>query len=318
MCPAMSLLWRLHPSRHPRLMYGGTLTSALSHDEAHPLGKIPVTVLVLAKNEEAGLANTLNGLREFDQVVVIDSNSVDRTPEIALECGAELVNFTWNGEYPKKKQWALESAGARHPWILLLDADEIPSDELVREIRTRQPEMAAGRFGAYEIELTYKFAGKFLTHGHRVVKRSLLNPKRARHPVVDDLNAPGIREVEGHYQPVVDGDIGKLSGHLFHDDRDPVASWFDRHNRYSDWEAFLHLQSAAKQDIASKRSRNGRIFDKIPFKPGVFFLYSYVARAGFLDGKAGFDYAMALSMYYWQIGVKVRELRQSTADTSVS
>ena len=293
------------------------MSSASGPGEGSSVRKIPVTVLVLAKNEEAGLANTLNGLHDFDQVIVIDSNSVDRTPEIALECGAELVNFTWNGEYPKKKQWALESAGARHGWILLLDADEIPSLEMVHEIRERLPEMAAGRYGAYEIELKYKFAGKFLNHGHRVVKRSLLDPKRAAHPVVDDLNAPGIREVEGHYQPVVDGPIGKLSGRLFHDDRDPVTSWFDRHNRYSDWEAFLHLQAAAKEDIASKRSRNGRIFDKIPFKPGVFFLYSYMIRAGFLDGKAGFDYAMALSMYYWQIGVKVRELQKSSNETAV-
>jgi glycosyltransferase involved in cell wall biosynthesis len=298
------------------------LSSSSAHDlpsrnstPAQPL--IPVTVMVLAKNEEAGLANTLNGLKEFDQVVVIDSNSTDQTQAIARACGAEVVNFTWNGQYPKKKQWSLESAGARHPWILLLDADEIPSVELVREIRALAPELAAHRYGAYEIGLTYKFAGRFLTHGHRVVKRSLLDPNRATHPVVDDLDAPGIREVEGHYQPVVDGAIGRLAGRLFHDDRDPVASWFDRHNRYSDWEAYLHLQADAKRDIASKRSRNGRIFDKVPFKPGVFFVYSYLLRGGFLDGKPGFDYAMALSMYYWQIGLKVRELRGAGTSDAV-
>jgi hypothetical protein len=50
------------------------------------------------------------------------------------------------------------------------------------------------------------------------------------------------------------------------------------------------------------------LFDRVPFKPAAFFAYSYVIRAGFLDGRAGFDYAMALAMYYWQIGVKYREL----------
>jgi glycosyltransferase involved in cell wall biosynthesis len=280
------------------------------------LPPLPISVLVLTKNEEAGLAATLAGLREFDQVVVVDSDSTDRTKSIAKAFGAEVVNFTWNGEYPKKKQWALESAGARHSWVLLLDADETPSLQLVAELRKILPELDARKYGAYEIPLEYRFAGKFLKHGHRVIKRPLLDPTRSKHPVIDDLAAPGIREVEGHYQPVVDGPIGRLTGRLLHDDQDPVSSWFERHNRYSDWEAYLFLQRDLRNDIASKRSRNGRVFDKVPFKPAAFFIYSYLARGGFLDGKAGFDYAIALSMYYWQIGVKVRELRANLQATS--
>jgi hypothetical protein len=130
-------------------------------------------------------------------------------------------------------------------------------------------------------------------------------------PVVDDLNAPGIREVEGHYQPQANGTIGRLTGLLFHDDVDPVSSWFDRHNRYSDWEAYLRLNTEARREIASKRTAKGSFFDRVPFKPVVFFAYSYILRAGFRDGRAGLDYALALSMYYWQIEVKTRELRRN-------
>jgi len=274
---------------------------------------IPISVIVLTKNEEAGIATTLVNLRAFDDVVVVDSASTDRTVELSEEAGARVVQFAWNGGYPKKKQWALENAGAIHDWILLLDADERPSPELLTELRAKASEFESKRFGGYDILLSYQFAGRFLKHGHRVTKRSLLHRDHSRFPVVDDLDAPGIREVEGHYQPEVDGPIGSLRGRILHDDQDPIRSWFDRHNRYSDWEAYLALRNKLKADIASKRSAKGRIFDKVPFKPVLFFGYSYIARLGFLDGRAGLDYALALSGYYWQIGVKIREVRRRDA-----
>lgn len=270
---------------------------------------IPISVIVLAKNEAAGIGRTLEHLVAFDDVIVVDSNSTDATAEIARASGATVVPFTWNEQYPKKKQWSLEHAGAKHDWVLLLDADEYPTDELITELERMAPRLGDDGPGVYDITLAYRFAGRILRHGHRVTKRSLLDTRRTAFPVVDDLNAPGIREVEGHYQPVSTASVSRVRGRLIHDDRDPVSSWFDRHNRYSDWEAHLRMNADARRDIASKRSTKGRIFDGVPFKPFLFFCYAYIARAGFLDGRAGFDYAVALSGYYWQIGVKYRELR---------
>lgn len=274
----------------------------------------PISVIVLTKNEEAGLGNTLDKLRDFDDVIVVDSLSDDRTVEIAREHGARVVEFAWNGEYPKKKQWALENAGAKNKWVLLLDADEFPSVSLVRELAGLTAELESTPNGAYDINLLYRFGGRYLRYGHVVTKRSLLHVDRAAFPVIDDLGAPGIREVEGHYQPVTGASIGKLKHRIVHDDRDPVTSWFARHNRYSDWEAHLRLNEELRRDIASKRTLKGRVFDAVPLKPVLFFGYAYVARAGFLDGRAGFDYATALATYYWQIGVKTRELRRDRAE----
>lgn len=269
-----------------------------------------ISVVVLTKNEEAGLAHTLRQLADFEDLIVVDSRSEDRTVEIAEAHGARVVDFEWDGQYPKKKQWALDHAGARNPWVLLLDADEYPSPALRAELAALAPRLDASEHGAYDIHLLYRFAGRLLRHGHVVTKRSLLRIDRARFPEVDDLAAPGIREVEGHYQPEVRGPIGALRQRIVHDDRDPVSSWFARHNRYSDWEAHLRMNRALRAEIASKRTAKGRVFDAVPFKPVLFFLYTYVARAGFLDGRAGLDYALALSMYYWQIGVKTRELHR--------
>ncbi|MDQ1137023.1 glycosyltransferase involved in cell wall biosynthesis [Microbacterium sp. SORGH_AS 1204] len=269
-----------------------------------------ISVIVLTKNEEAGLANTLRRLSDFDDLIVVDSGSSDRTVEIAKAHGARVVDFSWDGRYPKKKQWSLEHAKPRNPWVLLLDADEYPSPALVAELHRLAPKLSGLPNGAFDIQLLYRFAGKLLRHGHVVTKRSLLHTSRARFPEIDDLSAPGIREVEGHYQPDSASPIGRLSQRIVHDDRDPVNSWFSRHNRYSDWEAHLRLNDALRSQVASKRTKKGRVFDAVPFKPVLFFVYAYIARAGFLDGRAGFDYAAALSMYYWQIGVKYRELQR--------
>lgn len=273
--------------------------------------QIPVSVLILAKNEAANIETTIASVAQFDDVIVVDSGSTDDTVAISEAAGARVVQFDWDGAYPKKKQWSMDNAGAVHEWVLLLDADERPTPELVTEIG----ELFAGgarAVGAYDIDLLYRFSGRVLRHGHRVTKRSLLSRAQARFPEVDDLDAPGIREVEGHYQPQTQRGIGRLNGTILHDDRDPVSTWFDRHNRYSDWEAHLNLNRAKKRKIAGFRTARGKLFDAAPFKPGAFFAYAYIVRRGFLDGRAGFDYAFALSHYYWQIGLKTRELRRVT------
>jgi len=276
-------------------------------DGVQSMPQLPISAIVLTKNEENGIAECIARLQDFDDIIVVDSHSDDNTVRLAEAAGARVIQFTWNGKYPKKKQWSLENAGAKHRWVLLLDADEYPTPELVAELRAMSPELESNEFGAYDIGLIYRFAGRFLRFGHRVIKRSLVDRFHAAFPDVGDLDAPGIREVEGHYQPQSTRRVGRLRGRLVHDDRDPVDSWFVRHNRYSSWEAHLLADSDIRRAVAERRSRLGRVWDRVPLKPAAFFGYSYVLRAGFLDGRAGLDYALALASYYWQIGVKHRE-----------
>lgn len=275
--------------------------------------KIPITVLVQTKNEEVGIAACLAGLTAFDEVIVVDSNSTDRTKELALAAGAKVVNFTWNGEYPKKKQWQLDNIETLNQWVLFIDADETPRDALIAELAT----IFAGvepTFAAFDIDLDYVFAGRVLRHGHRVTKRCLVKRGYVSFPVMDDLEAPGMGELEGHYQPAVRGIVKRLEGRILHNDLDPVSSWFARHNKYSDWEAHLRTRRSARVQVRGSRTPKGRVFDAVPLKPAAFFAYAYVAKAGFLDGRAGLDYAIALATYYWQIEVKTREsLRMSRA-----
>lgn len=269
---------------------------------------LPITAIVSTKNEERALANCLDGLQEFDEVIVVDSVSTDATRTIARERGVQVVPFSWNGEYPKKKQWILNHVVTKHPWILWIDADERPQAALIAELTSLVSSSRIDRIAAADIELEYHFAGQRLKHGHRVVKRSLVHRNRVRYPELDDLDVAGMGELEGHYQPTPRGETVRLSSRLIHADPDPVSSWVARHNGYSDWEAVLRTRPHVAHAARQHRSRGGQVFDRVPAKPLVFFLYSFVLKAGFLDGRAGFDYAVALSWYYWLIGNKVREL----------
>ncbi len=103
----------------------------------------------------------------------------------------------------------------------------------------------------------------------------------------------------------------RLRAPIEHRDLDPVATWFDRHNRYSDWEAWLELNPEVREQIRAAKTRQGQLFHRAPFKPLVSFGYAYLYKRGFLDGRAGLDYALAMSFYRWQIGVKARELAES-------
>lgn len=267
---------------------------------------IDATVIILTKNEERHVGRAVESARGFRDIIVVDSGSTDGTTLVAERAGARVIQFEWDGQYPKKKEWALESA--KTDWVFYLDADEYFEPGQLEEISSViQNESAA----AFEVPLRYFWLGRELRHGHQVTKRIGMRQSKAYWPRPDDLDVQNMWEVEGHYQPQVrDGLVvrGKLP--IGHQDEDGLYDYFGRHNRYSDWEAhMLH-----KGDAVSHRSRSrlGRLAVRLPAKPLVFFTYSYVFRLGFLDGFAGLSYAVALSFYYWQIGLKIRELRVSS------
>ncbi len=282
-----------------------------------PGPRIPVSVVIMTKNEERVLRHTLASVACFDEVFVVDSHSTDGTNTIAAELGAEIAQFTWDGEYPKKKEWCLLNLPFANEWVLYLDADEMVTPPLAAELldlfATGDPVHAG-----YDVELDYYFLGTMLRHGHKVTKRVLVRADRTSWPHLDDLDVSNMWEVEGHYQPIVAGSVGRLTGRLEHRDRDPLYDYFDRHNRYSDWEAHLRTSGVLSTQVRGARSTRGRRYARLPFKPIAFFLYSYLARRGFLDGRAGFHYAVAHAFYFWQIGVKEVELgdRSTTVDAA--
>src|SRR6516165_6176312 len=97
-------------------------------------GSVPVSVIVPVKNEAENLRRCLPALQWADEVFVVDSQSSDRTEEVARQHGAQVVQFHFNGTFPKKKNWALEHLRFRNEWVLIVDADEVVIPPLAEEI----------------------------------------------------------------------------------------------------------------------------------------------------------------------------------------
>lgn len=259
---------------------------------------IPISVVIFTKNEERNIAQCINSVSNFSQIVVVDSNSSDSTEKIAKSLNVDFYSFNWNGKYPKKRQWSLENISYKNDWIFFLDADERMTAKLSEELMTFMRKSQYSYSGG-SIAIDYYFAGKRLKFGQKIRKIVLLHINNSKYPDVEDLGASGMGELEGHYQPLVNGKIRKFKSKIRHNDHDPIATWMTRHVNYAKWEAHLLLHPEVKSSVDRSKGRAASIFHKLPFRPLAFFFYSYFFKLGFLDGKVGFDYAFAKTWYYW-------------------
>ena len=278
---------------------------------ARPSNSIPVSVAVMTKNEAANIRACLESVRDFAEIFVVDSGSEDDTADIARSLGATVCDFVWNGRYPKKKQWSLENLPWSHDLVFYLDADERMTPALVDEIRSLLVPQPRAR--GWFVALDYVWEGRALQRGDRMLKLSMFDRRVAQFVEIDDLAAQSVGEMEVHVHPSVDGPVGRLSGTVLHDDHDSLFDWFDRHNRYSDWEAVLRVRNALTSEHESTTKLRGfakRNFRRLPARPLVWFLYAYLARGGWREGSEGFTFAVAKAFYQWQINMKTRELRR--------
>jgi glycosyltransferase involved in cell wall biosynthesis len=127
------------------------------------MGKIPVSVLIPIRNEESNLPRCLESVLWADEIFVLDSQSTDASETIARRHGAQVVQFHFNGVWPKKKNWALENLPLRHEWVLILDADEVMPPDAPDEIAEIVAHNGRGNAG-YWINRRFKFMGRWLRH----------------------------------------------------------------------------------------------------------------------------------------------------------
>ena len=271
---------------------------------------IPVSVIVVTKNEGSRLARCLKALSAFDEVVVVDSSSEDETCGIAEKMGARVVEYMWDGAYPKKRQWCLDHLSLTYDWVFFVDADEIITPNVAGEIAAifdgAEP-VEAGFF----VRSHYVWRKKLLRYGLLNSKLVLFDRRRVEFPVIDDLGVDGMGEIEGHYQPVFKGknaarSIGVLNAKTLHDAGDDMDDWVARHLRYAQWEAAMNARQAWPSDPVVWRECLKRIFRAIPLRNVAAFLHCYVLKCGFLDGYSGFDFARSRGRYYRMISVAAK------------
>lgn len=262
---------------------------------------IKVSVLVTTLNAADILPDCLTVLKDFNEIIVIDSNSQDGTQDIAQNFGAKFVNYEWDKKYPKKRQWCLDNIDIKNDFVFFVDADEVLTSDLIEEIKSLDLNTAG-----YFVKGNYIWRNKILKYGLKNNKLVLLNRHKIEFPVIDDLDIEGMGEIEGHYQPVLKKAyqsevIGQLKSCLYHDAYDNQAQWESRHKRYAAWEAGMIKRQAYPKDPSALRELIKSTFRRLPARGFIAFCHSYILKLGFLDGIAGYQFARSRWRYYQMV-----------------
>jgi glycosyltransferase involved in cell wall biosynthesis len=280
--------------------------------------RVPVSVIVPIRNEAGNLPRCLDSIRWADEIFVVDSQSTDASVEIAQQHGLQVVQFQFNGTWPKKKNWALENLPFRNEWIFILDADEALPPEAEQEFAKAIAE--AGEIAGYWINRRFMFMGKWLRHSYypnwnlRLFRHSL-----GRYEKLTEANTrSGDNEVHEHV--IVRGATGRLRCEMDHYAFPSVEVFIEKHNRYSNWEARVSADrqlAGSGAHISSgqvERRRNlKQLSQRLPFRPFLRFLYIYVWQKGFLDGREGYYFARLHALYELLSVAKTYELTRTKA-----
>jgi glycosyltransferase involved in cell wall biosynthesis len=284
-----------------------------------PTGKLPVSVIIAARNESKNLPRCLHALKDVGEVYVIDSQSTDDTVEIARSHGARIVQFYYQGGWPKKRQWAMDTLPLGYDWILLLDADEVLTPPLAEEIRSaiRNPAI-----DGYSIQLRTWFLGRTLRHGDVALwKLSLFRRGKGRFECrLKDQDA-SMADMEVHEHVVVEDATARLRSPLIHHNVESLSRYIQKHDEYSNWEARVLLQPAEQSDrelppsLWGTQAQRRRWFKRklfaVPGSPVLLFLYRYLLRCGFLDGVPGLIYCGFQAVQMFHTKAKIYELKRN-------
>lgn len=268
-----------------------------------------VSVFIQTLNEEANLPRCLSSLSWSDDIVVLDSISSDGTERIVKDFGGRFYQRPYDGR-ASNQNWAVENIEFKHPWVWYVDADEVTPPELAREIREICSDPARPE-AAYYVRRRNYFVGRWLKHGgmYDVWIARLWRPERIRW------------ERKANPVAVIDGPAGYLKNDFHHYFFSKgIGDWFDRHNKYSSYEAEATLKELdhgaidwaglVAGDPARRRMALKHLSFRLPGRPYAKFLYMYLLRMGFLDGRAGLTYCTLQAIYEYMICCKVRELRR--------
>lgn len=271
--------------------------------------KFPLSVVILAKNEAADIERCLRALTWCDEVIVVDDQSTDATVELAEGLGARVVSHRFES-FARQRNWALEQAGIRNDWVLMLDVDEVMTDGLRQEIEERlTPTIGMGVVGFKMCRKTM-LHGKWLRYSDGFPVWIVRLVRRGRFQFEDS----------GHGEvpvPRVDGDLATLTEPFLHYPFDKgLGHWIERHNRYSTREAERELQEAGgfgwsavwSLDRAERRLALRAVSRRLPCRAVCRFVYQFIVKGGFLDGRAGLTFSWLMSVYEGFIVLKRREL----------
>jgi glycosyltransferase involved in cell wall biosynthesis len=277
--------------------------------------RVPVSVLIPIKNEAENLPRCLDSVQWANEIFVVDSQSTDGSIEIAQQQGAKVVQFEFNGVWPKKKNWALENLPFKTDWVFILDADEVLPAEAETEFARAIAN--AGEIVGYFISRRFFFLGRWLRHAYypnwnlRLFRHSL-----GRYEKLTSADTKsGDNEVHEHV--VVQGPTARLKCEIDHYAFPSIEVFVEKHNRYSNWEARVAADELLPKSFGrlghasvERRRRLKLLVRNLPFRPLLRFLHIYIWQKGFLDGPDGYYFARLHAVYEFLSVAKTYEVRR--------
>jgi glycosyltransferase involved in cell wall biosynthesis len=274
-----------------------------------------LTVVILTKNEERHISRAIESVADIaDRVFVIDSGSTDRTVDIAREVSAEVLSNPWVN-YATQFNWALDHLPADTEWVLRLDADEVVTDRLAAEIKETLAVIPGAVAGVY-MSRRMNFLGRRIEWGGLFPIRIL---RLFRHGKGHCEN----RWMDEHI--LVEGETIDLQGDIIDDNLNSLNWWTEKHNAYASREVvdllnldhgFMPHETVANlrsgQQAGIKRWLKEKVYARLPggLRAAAYFLYRYVFRLGFLDGKEGTAFHVLQGFWYrYLVDMKLYEVK---------
>ena len=248
-----------------------------------PAQKIPLSVVIIAKNAASQIGACLDSVTFADEVLVVDSGSEDETRAIADVKGCRVIEKEWLG-FGQQKQFAVTQA--KYDWVLCLDVDECVTPPLEDSIRAV---LASPKHKAFRMSRRNRFLGKWLAHGEGYPDWSLRLFHRQHASWSND---------PVHEAVITTVEVGELDGDLLHDSAEDVTTYLQKQNRYSS----LHAEALFQQGV-----RAGYL--KLFLSPLARFIKFYFLRLGFLDGGPGFAHVAVGCFAAFAKYAKLIELR---------
>ncbi|WP_026463739.1 glycosyltransferase family 2 protein [Adhaeribacter aquaticus] len=270
--------------------------------------KLDLTIAIPVKNEERNLPGCLEAIGNdlAKRIVIIDSGSTDKTKEIAQNYGADVVDFYWNGKFPKKRNWYLRNYTPDTKWVLFLDADEFLTAEFKAELREALQDSDPVGFW---LNYTIYFMGKQLKGGYPLKKLALFQVGAGEYERIDEEQWSSL-DMEVHEHPVLSGKIGVIKSKIDHQDFRGVSHYVAKHSEYAAWEAERFVKSTATANTLKewtwKQRLKYNLMRSVWIGPAYFF-GSFFILGGFRDGARGLAFSILKMSYFIQIYCKIKE-----------
>lgn len=277
--------------------------------------RAPLSVLIPVRNEAANVRDCISGVSFADEIVVVDSASTDGTQTMAEGAGARVVQFVWNGKLPRKKNWALENIPWQHEWVLIVDADERITPKLEHEIRLA---IHCTDVDGFYLNRRFWFLGGWINHCGYFPSWNLrlFRHRLGRYEQIEIDSSAQSGDNEVHEHVLLNGRSKYLSAPMEHYAFPDIATFIEKHNRYSTWEAEARGQLSHKTSRATAFAmviERKRLLKKLsmslPCRPALRFLFHYIWKQGFRDGYRGWVLCRLLAWYEWLIVLKEREIK---------